>query len=147
MRGRGVCGTVVPESDGSPGASSCCPRGSEESKNMVVTPLTGLDTFENAIAQDRGVVVEFCATWANLCRVIGPVFERFSGLPEFADTVAFHSVDLDEAFEVAQKAGVGPVPVFMAFRNGVKIGEIVAPSPGTLHELITVAATGPERAT
>ncbi|MCC3770089.1 thioredoxin family protein [Streptomyces sp. UNOC14_S4] len=114
---------------------------------MAVTPLTGLDAFENAIAQDKGVVVKFCATWAGLCRVIGPVFEKFSELPEFTGTVGFHSVDLDEAFEVAQKAGVGPVPVFMAFRNGVRIGEIVAPSPDALRELITAVAAGSDRAT
>ncbi|MFF4403234.1 thioredoxin family protein [Streptomyces sp. NPDC001262] len=111
-------------------------RGAEESENMAVTPLTCLDEFENAIAQDKGVVVDFCATWAALCRAIDPVFERFSGLPEFAGRVGFYSVDLDEAFPIAQKAGVGPVPVFMAFCNGVKIGEVVAPDPGALHELI-----------
>ncbi|MBB4895867.1 thiol-disulfide isomerase/thioredoxin [Streptomyces olivoverticillatus] len=108
---------------------------------MTVTPLTCLEDFEVAIAQDKTVVVEFCATWAGRCRVIGPVFERFSELSEFAVGVDFCSVDLDEAFEVAQKAGVGPVPVFMIFRNGVKTGEVVAPGPDALHELIDKAST------
>lgn len=113
---------------------------------MAVTPLTCLAEFENAVAQDKGVVVDFCATWAGLCRAIGPVFERFSELPEFTGRVGFYSVDLDEAFEIAQKAGVGPVPVFMAFCNGVKIGEIVAPAPDALYELIgraDAAGSGP----
>ncbi len=108
---------------------------------MAVTPISCLEEFENAIARDRAVVVEFCATWAGLCRVIRPVFERFSGLPEFAAGVDFHSVDLDEAFDVAQKAGVGPVPVFMAFSNGVKNAEVVAPGPDALYELIDKART------
>ncbi|MEU7136038.1 thioredoxin family protein [Streptomyces sp. NPDC046261] len=98
--------------------------------------------FEVAISQDKPVVVGFCATWAPLCRVIGPVFERLSGLPEYADTVDFLSVDIDGAFEIAQKAGVGPVPVFMAFRKGTKLAEVVAPHPQTLRDLIDQARTG-----
>ncbi|MCC3777889.1 co-chaperone YbbN [Streptomyces sp. UNOB3_S3] len=111
---------------------------------MPVTPLTSLDEFERAIAQERPVVICFCATWANLCRTIAPVFERLSELPEFSGTVGFHSVDVDEAYDVVQKAGVGPVPAFVAFRGGSRLAETVAPSPEALRELIGgVGAMGP----
>lgn len=109
---------------------------------MAVTPLTSLAEFEVAISQDKPVVVGFCATWAPRCRVIGPVFVRLSGLPEFAGTVDFRSVDIDEAFEIAQKAGVGPVPVFMAFLNGTKLAEVVAPRPQVLQEWVGQACAG-----
>ncbi|MGK5543907.1 thioredoxin family protein [Streptomyces sp. URMC 127] len=108
---------------------------------MAVTPLKSSAEFEKAIAEDRPVVVKFCATWANLCRTIGPVFERLSALPAFSGVVGFYQVDIDEAYEVAQKAGVGPVPVFMAFRDGIKIAEVVAPAPDALQELIGRVST------
>lgn len=108
---------------------------------MAVMPLTNLTEYEEAIARDRPVVVSFCATWAPRCRVITPVFERLSELPEFADTVGFFRVDLDEAADVAQKAGVGPVPVFMVFHNGTRLSEVVAPSPDALRELVGWAST------
>ncbi|MCQ8771894.1 thioredoxin family protein [Streptomyces telluris] len=107
---------------------------------MAITPLTSLAEFEETISQDKPVVVFFCATWASLCRVTGPLLERFSDLPEFAGT-EFRSVDLDEAYEVAQKAGVGPVPVVMAFRSGTRLAEVVAPGPEALRELISAAGT------
>ncbi|MCA6095512.1 thioredoxin family protein [Streptomyces sp. SCA3-4] len=108
---------------------------------MAVTPLTNLTEYEEATSRDRPVVVNFCATWAPRCRVITPVFERFSELPEFADTVDFCRVDLDEAFDVAQKAGVGPVPVFMVFHNGTRLSEVVAPHPEALRALVGWAST------
>ncbi|MFI9201559.1 thioredoxin family protein [Streptomyces sp. NPDC053048] len=113
---------------------------------MAVTSLTNLTEYEEAISRDRPVVVNFCASWAPLCRAITPAFERFSRLPEFAGTVDFRRVDLDEAFDVAQKAGVGPIPVFMVFHNGTRLDEIVAPDPESLRELIVRAsAIGPGR--
>ncbi|MEV5510863.1 thioredoxin family protein [Streptomyces orinoci] len=108
---------------------------------MAVLPLTNLTEYEEAIARDKPVVVSFCATWAPRCRVITPVFRRLSELPEFAATVGFHSVDLDEAADVAQKAGVGPVPVFMVFCHGTRLSEVVAPGPEALRELVAWAST------
>lgn len=109
---------------------------------MSVTSLTSLDEFERAIALERPVVVCFCATWANLCRTIVPVFEKLSELPEFTRTVGFYSVDVDEAYDVVQKAGVGPVPTFVAFRGGSRLAEVVAPAPEALRELIGGVAAG-----
>ncbi|KNB54045.1 thioredoxin family protein [Streptomyces caatingaensis] len=108
---------------------------------MAVTPLTSLSAFEQAIAGGTPAVVGFCATWAGLCRAIGPVFERYSELPEFTETVGFYRVDIDEAAAVARRADVGPVPVFMAFREGTRIAESVAPDPGSLRELIAKVST------
>ncbi|MFC5720947.1 thioredoxin family protein [Streptomyces gamaensis] len=107
---------------------------------MAVTPLTGLAEFTEVTTRDRAAVVCFCATWAALCRSITPVFERLAESPEFADTVGFYRVDIDEQRDIVRETGTRPVPVFMVFRKGIKLDESVAPDPEALRALVENAS-------
>ncbi|KAI0354765.1 thioredoxin [Trametes cingulata] len=106
--------------------------------STMVKALTNLKEFQEAINQDRPVIIDFWATWCGPCKVISPVFEQLAGKFE---NVEFYKVDVDEAQDIAQEVGVRAMPTFMAFKNGSKIGETVGANPPALQTLVnTIAA-------
>jgi thiol-disulfide isomerase/thioredoxin len=77
-----------------------------------------------AKAKDAGkvVLVDYTAAWCGPCRVINPVVDK---LAEKADSsrIEFYKVDVDDAAEIARKAGVSSVcflhifpPGYLAFK-------------------------------
>jgi thiol-disulfide isomerase/thioredoxin len=69
-------------------------------ENMVVKPINSYAEFKAIISQDKLVIIHFWATWAGACKVISPVFERFSNTYEGAD---YYKVDVDEQVVSIQK--------------------------------------------
>ena len=53
-------------------------------------------------------MVDFWATWCGPCKVISPVFERFSDAAEYSG-VEFYKVDVDTQPDISQEVGVRAV--------------------------------------
>lgn len=101
---------------------------------MATIALTN-DNFEQTIANNAIVLVDFWAAWCGPCRQFGPVFEESS---EKNPDIVFGKIDTDAEQELARAAQISSIPTLMAFRDGVAIFRQAGALPGpALEDLIS----------
>ncbi|MEX2208494.1 MAG: thioredoxin [Myxococcota bacterium] len=83
------------------------------------------DSFEQVIAGNGIVVVDFWAPWCGPCRNFAPAFEASSEL--HADSV-FAKVNTDEQTELSGAFEIASIPTLMIFRDQI----CVFSQPGAL---------------
>ncbi len=77
-------------------------------------------SFEQAIAGDKPVLVDFWATWCGPCRMIAPVIEEIAA--EFEGRAIVGKVDVDEEPALAQRYGIMSIPTLIVIKGG-KVAE------------------------
>ncbi|KAH8836069.1 thioredoxin [Flagelloscypha sp. PMI_526] len=90
---------------------------------MPVTEIKTVEEFNAAIASDKPSIIDFWATWCGPCKIIRPIFKKFSEMEQFK-AVTFYDVDteIEELEDAGQKAGVTTMPSFIAFHMGERLG-------------------------
>jgi len=84
--------------------------------------LTGKD-FDQVIAGEKPVLVDFWATWCGPCRMIAPVIEEIAA--DFDGKAVVGKVDVDEEMGLAQRYGVMSIPTLVIFKNGKVVEQAV----------------------
>lgn len=101
------------------------------------TVKLGQADFEEAVARNDMVLVDFWASWCAPCRAFAPVFEKAS---EKYPDIVFAKVDTEAEQELAGALGIYSIPTLMVFREQVLLysqaGALPAPA---LEQLITKA--------
>jgi thioredoxin len=83
------------------------------------------DNFENIVAENEIVLVDFWASWCGPCRQFAPVYEEASSIhPD----VVFGKVDTEAERALAGAAHITSIPTLMAFKNG----NLIFSQPGAL---------------
>lgn len=104
-------------------------------------PVTHIKTNEQLKTLMRKgskpIIAKFGATWCGPCRAIAPEFEKYATDSRFS-SVAFVSIDIDEAADVAELYSVSSVPTFIAISGGREVDRFSGASKGQLQELISV---------
>ena len=80
-------------------------------------------TFEQAIAEDKPVLVDFWATWCGPCRMIAPVIEEIAA--DFEGRAVVGKVDVDQEPGLAQRFGVMSIPTLIIFKGGKVVEQAV----------------------
>lgn len=93
---------------------------------MATVALTK-DTFEQTLADNDLVLVDFWASWCGPCRAFGPVFEKVS---EDNPDIVFAKVDTEAEQELARAFDIMSIPTLMVVRDQV----VLYSQPGALGE-------------
>jgi len=100
---------------------------------MATVALTK-ETFDETVAGNEIVLVDFWAAWCGPCRMFAPVYEAAS---EEHPGIVFAKVDTEAEPELAGSFNIMSIPTLMAFRDQILLysqpGALPAPS---LAELI-----------
>ncbi|MEG0177003.1 thioredoxin [Anaerorhabdus sp.] len=82
--------------------------------------------FDELIASNKPVLVDFFAEWCGPCKMITPVLEEFS---KSYDTIEFVKVDVDSLGELAQRYSVMSIPALFVFKDGQVVKNVVGFQP------------------
>ena len=101
---------------------------------MATRDLTEHD-FNDTIAGNDIVLVDFWATWCGPCRAFAPTFTKAS---EQHPDIVFGKVDTEAQEGLAAAAEIRAIPTLMAFKKGhLVFNQAGALPPAALEDLIT----------
>jgi thioredoxin 1 len=90
-------------------------------------------SFDNGIAGDVPVIVDFWATWCGPCQFMLPIFTRMA---KKYKGIKFARVNVDEAQGISQRYQVYAIPTFLVFKGGKLVDKAVgAVGESGLHML------------
>jgi thioredoxin 1 len=83
--------------------------------------------FEQLIAGDKPVLVDFWADWCAPCKMIGPIVEELAG--DYEGKAVVGKLDVQENSQVPLKFGIRNIPTLLIFKNGQLVDKQVGVVP------------------
>ncbi len=81
---------------------------------MATVKVTA-QNFEEVLATDKTVLLDFFATWCGPCKMVGPILEEIATEhPEYV----IGKINVDEEQELAAKFGVMSIPTLVVMKDG-----------------------------
>ena len=98
----------------------------------MVKVIETLKEFDELVAGDTPVIVDFTATWCGPCQFIGP---KFAAMADEFKNITLVKVDVDANSETAAKCGINCMPTFQVWKSGAKVEEFSGASEEKLRAL------------
>lgn len=83
--------------------------------------------FDEIIASDQPVMIDFWAEWCGPCKMIGPIVEELAG--EFEGKAVIGKLDVQENSQIPARFGVRNIPTLLFFKNGQLVDKQVGVVP------------------
>lgn len=99
-----------------------------------MTQAITANNFEEVVAKEGIVVLDFWAAWCGPCKSFAPVFEAAS---ERHPTITWGKIDTEAERELAGALEIRAIPTLMVFRDGVLLFRESGALPGkALDEIV-----------
>ncbi len=85
------------------------------------------EEFEQAINDNKLVLVDFYATWCPPCKMLGPILEEL--ITEIDEDVDIVKVNVDECEELSRKFNIMSVPTMILFKDGEQADKTIGLMP------------------
>ena len=72
--------------------------------------------FQDLLAGDKPLMVDFCATWCGPCRILSPTVDEIAD--EYADRITVAKCNVDDAEEIAMQYRIMSIPTLLFFKGG-----------------------------
>ena len=79
--------------------------------------------FDETIAGNKPVLVDFWATWCGPCQFMLPIFDKLA--KKYGEKVTFGRLNVDDNQGVAMRYDVYAIPTFIIFMNGKAVDRAV----------------------
>ncbi|MBD0258697.1 MAG: thioredoxin [Cytophagales bacterium] len=86
--------------------------------------------FDQIIASDQPVLIDFWADWCAPCKMIAPVVEELAG--DFQGKAVVGKLDVQENSVVPSRYGIRNIPTLLVFKNGQLVDKQVGVVPKTV---------------
>jgi len=88
--------------------------------------------FDELIASNDLVVVDFWATWCGPCRMLTPIIEALA--KEYKEQAVIGKLNVDTSGTTAMRFGVVSIPTILYFHKGKLAKKLVGAQPKVLLE-------------
>lgn len=86
-----------------------------------ITELT-TDSFDQEVADEKPILVDFWAEWCAPCKAIAPILEEIASTD---DRLRIGKLNVDEQPDIPRKLGIMSIPTLMLFSGGEEKARIV----------------------
>jgi thioredoxin 1 len=83
--------------------------------------ISNITEFEEIIAGDKPVVLDFYADWCGPCRALLPVLEAASNF--YAEDIVVAKINVDQNADLAAKFSVRSIPAVFLMKNGAVVDQ------------------------
>lgn len=83
--------------------------------------------FDQIIASDQPVLVDFWADWCGPCKMIAPAVEELAG--DFEGKAVVGKLDVQNNSQIPSRFGIRNIPTLLIFKNGQVVDKQVGVAP------------------
>lgn len=102
---------------------------------QMAPPLSTIAEFQAAAAAHPKIVIDASAEWCGPCKQMAPVFEQLAAT---RPDVAFFTIDVDHAQELATFLCVTSLPTFLFVVDGEVVDTIIGANKTRLQEMVKI---------